>query len=150
MFDSKAAVSAAVKQLIDSVDGGELSTAASSGTERLLRLRGVWEAARAEVKDRLEGAIESLSEQEFPTLAEKEHVSAHIQEEIERWGFVAVAPHTGLPAYLRAKDAPKNPRGFFYFDPLPNVAPVLPPDESAQATGVRLPRFKLTDLPSRS
>lgn len=107
----------------------------------------VWQISREAVKDRLELAIAGLSSLTYGTFEEKRQVTDELNQAMNRWGFVAIAPSTGLPSYLRCRMVPKNPRGFFYFEALPNAVPVAEPDSEAKEMPVKLPAFRLSDPP---
>jgi len=106
----------------------------------------LWQAVRSVVKEWLENVIVVHANLKLDTYEEKQRVTEGLTAAMHQWGFVAIAPASGLPSYLRCRQTTKNPRGFFYFESLPGVEEASPPQADAKSTPVKLPAFKLTDL----
>lgn len=113
----------------------------------LREAKDLWEPARSFIKERLEAVIASLSTLEYPTFEEKRQIVDEISDVLSRWGFVPVAPATGLPSYLRTMKNLSNPLGYFYFKSVRGTTAVAQPDPTAKRTPVALPAFRLTDAP---
>lgn len=126
----------------------EVSLAEASGPEDGVALaRSVWQSLRAEMKVILERRIEELSKQTFETYEQKAAVTTELHEAMMEWGFRAISPSTGRPAFLRCKLMQRNPRGYFTFEHLESGEELGAPDPSAPRATVRLPAFLLTDPP---
>lgn len=120
---------------------------ALSPREQLSQLHSIWVAMRAEIKTRFEAVIERLSNERFETFKEKAEVAADINQLLDDWGFRAINPASGRPAYLRCRQQERNPRGQFLFQDIDGAEVVAPPDEGAPKATVALPVFRLTDPP---
>ncbi|MBN8549226.1 MAG: hypothetical protein J0M12_07935 [Deltaproteobacteria bacterium] len=112
-------------------------------------LRGIvelWETPRAVVKNRLEVTIRALAQAEYPTYEDKRRVTEEITSAMTKWGFAAIDPATGVPSRFMCRATQRNPRGYFYFDPLPGAAPIASADSTVPRNSVALPIFGLTEL----
>lgn len=147
VFDEKTTkLRAAAQDLLSSVD-----LAGATGPQTALgELRAIWETMRAEVKEKLEQAIEELSRVPLDTFEEKRALAAELQKTMAVWGFRAMSPD-GNPAILRCNRAPRNPNGFFVFDEgrPPSGEPSGDRQASVRTRGAtsQLPVFKLMDRP---
>jgi hypothetical protein len=103
----------------------------------------LWEAIQPALQTRLEAIIEQLSKVKLDTYEEKRQLAAEVAVALQRWGFRAVSPATGVPSYLRCRQTPQNPRGFFYFQHIAGQDAVHAPQEEAKTGSATLPAFKL-------
>lgn len=145
--DTLKAVRAAVEREVGTLDGELplLRADPKAGTKHYLDL---WNEQRELFKPRLEALIEILSEREYPTYAEKSAIAAELHELMMAWGFRAISPKTGHPAYLRCHQQDDvNPNGCFQFRDINGTEPLAQPTPNARTTSVRLPVFLLTDAP---
>ncbi|MBN8550828.1 MAG: hypothetical protein J0M12_16050 [Deltaproteobacteria bacterium] len=108
----------------------------------------LWETPRAVVKNRLEAAIRALAQAEYPTYEDKRRVTEELTSAMDRWGFVAIAPATGIPSRLRCRQPEDQPQGYFYFRAVSNSQPIDAPQEEVVKHSTSLPSFKLADSPT--
>lgn len=110
----------------------------------------LWNEPRAIIKERLEAIARGMAEDSYDTHEAKRQVAVELSSAFAKWGFVPVAPATGLPSYLRTRQNVSNARGYFYFESVANAPRVQEADPSVKANTVQLPLFSLTDLPDAS
>lgn len=115
--------------------------------ESLLRAHDVWQAVRAEIKERLERDIAGLAQLPYPTFADKQRVVDDINRVLDAWGFRAINPSSGKAAYLRTRCQDEYKNGKFYFQDIANSRQLEPPNPDAKKTPVELPALRLTDPP---
>lgn len=107
--------------------------------------RSVWQSLRAEMKEVIEARVRQLSQLTLETFEQKREVEAELRMAMDAWGFRAVAPRSGKPAYLRCRVQERNPYGQFYFSDVPRSEVVQPPDPEGVVASAQVPLFSLTD-----
>lgn len=124
-------------------DAPDAEVSASLGAASLPRT--VWQSLRAEMKGVIEARVRELSQMKLETYEQKREVEAELRSVMDAWGFRAVAPRSGKPAYLRCRVQERNPYGQFYFSDVPRSEVVQPPDPEGVVASAQVPLFSLTD-----
>lgn len=144
-----AEVSGPVNSAVSRTDQGPASDAldaeVSASLEAVSLPRTVWQSLRAEMKDVIEARVRELSQMKLETYEQKRNVEAELRSVMDAWGFRAVAPRSGKPAYLRCRVQERNPYGQFYFSDVPRSEVVQPPDPEGVVASAQVPLFSLTD-----
>lgn len=149
MLDSNGVLSAAARSLFDAAGEVDLSAATAPGAEDLLRIQGVWEVARTEVKGRLEAVIKKLAQEPLSTFEEKRDLAAMLMQAIDRWGFRPKSPHTGNPSILRVRQTRGAETGTYQFDEIPSADQDVPSSRrTSRGATAQVPVFELTDRPT--
>lgn len=131
---------------LPSTDAPSLADA-SAPVDGMALARSVWQSLRTEMKGVIEARIRELSEQSLETYEEKAAVAAEVRRVCDEWGFRAIAPATGRPAYLRCRTDPDHSKGQFYFQVIRHAEPVAEPKSSVKNATAQFPNFSLTDKP---